>query len=65
MCSLFLRKGGTISCKITGSRRYSSDLIQGGLEVPCILLLEGAKSLVEEVMCLLQFSSEIATIFFT
>ena len=60
ICSLFLRKGGMISCKITGSRRYSSDLIQGGLEVPCILLFEGAKSLVEKVMCLLQFSNKVS-----
>ena len=24
VCSLFLRRGGKISCKVTGSRRYSS-----------------------------------------
>jgi len=34
-CSLFLRFHGTIHCKVTGRRRYSSDLPQGGLEVPC------------------------------
>ena len=26
--------GGAISCVVTGSRRYSADLPQGGLEVP-------------------------------
>ena len=26
VCSLFLRRGGSIRCKVTGSRRYSSDL---------------------------------------
>ena len=31
----FLCHGGSISCTITGSRRYSSDLPQGGLELPC------------------------------
>ena len=33
ICSSFLRWGGTISCKIMGPRRYSVDLLQGGLEL--------------------------------
>ena len=33
-CHLFLRKGGIILCIVNGDRRYSADLIQGGLEVP-------------------------------
>ena len=37
VCSMFLRRGGTISCRVTGGRRYSEDLPQGGLEVPCTL----------------------------
>ncbi len=37
VCSLFMRRHGTITCGVNGSRRYSSDLPQGGLEVPCIL----------------------------
>ena len=36
VCYLFLRRGGTISCKVTGRRRYSADLAQGGLETPDI-----------------------------
>ena len=39
MCSLFVRKGGTITCGITGPRKYSADLVQGGMEVPCIIIL--------------------------
>jgi hypothetical protein len=35
-CCLFLRRG-SINCEVTGSRQYSSDLLQGGLEVPCSL----------------------------
>ena len=35
VCSMFMRRDGTISCRVTGSRRYSSDLPQGGLEIPC------------------------------
>ena len=38
ICSLFLRRGGIISCEVTGTRRYSADLLQGGLEIPCKLL---------------------------
>ena len=30
-CSLFLRRLGTITCRIIGSQRYSADLSQGGL----------------------------------
>ena len=40
-CSVFLRKGGTILCIITAGRRYSADLPQGGLEVPCTLRFRG------------------------
>ena len=39
--SLFLRRGGSIRCRVTGSRRYSEDLLQGGLEIPCVYMLEG------------------------
>ena len=41
ICSVFLHRGGTIDCHITGCRRYSADLIQGGLEVPCHLIFTG------------------------
>ena len=35
-CSLFLLLEGTICCEITyNQRRYSSDLPQGKLEIPC------------------------------
>ena len=40
-CSLFLRRGNSITCRVTGHRRHSADLPQGGLEVPCILRFEG------------------------
>jgi len=35
VCSIFIRRGGTIACVVTGPRQYSSDLPQGGLEIPC------------------------------
>ena len=37
ICSLFIRRGGTICCMVKGRQRYSSDLPQGGLEIPCVL----------------------------
>ena len=37
ICSLFLQHGGSIHCIVTGTKRYSADLEQGGLEIPCIL----------------------------
>lgn len=40
VCSLFIRRGGSITCTVTGHRRYSADLPQGGLEVPCLLLFK-------------------------
>ena len=41
ICSMFLRHGGTICCRVTVSRRYSQDLPQGGLEIPCMLTFRG------------------------
>ena len=40
VCSLFLRRGGTIDCTVTGRREYSADLAQGGLEIPCSLVFK-------------------------
>ena len=37
VCSSFLHRGGLILCRVIGSRHYSADLPQGGLEVPCML----------------------------
>ena len=37
-CSLFLQRSGNFACIITGIRHYSSNLPQGGLEVPCTLV---------------------------
>ena len=36
---MFLRRGGSICCEVTGLRRYSSGLPQGGLEYSPRLLL--------------------------
>ena len=44
LCSMFIRQGGKITCQVTGSRQYSSDLLQGGLEVPCKIFYTKNKS---------------------
>ena len=36
-CNVFIRKGGVITCIISGHRQYSLDLEQGGLDVLCKL----------------------------
>ena len=43
LSSVFIRRGGTIRCIVNGNRRYSADLIQGGLEIPCLLIF-GSKN---------------------
>ena len=53
-CYVFLgRAGSTISCKVTGPRRYSADLPQGGLEIPCSIEFKGEKSMIEKIRSLL------------
>ena len=43
VCSMFLRRGGSIHCRVTAYRRYSADLTQGGLEIPCLLTFTGKR----------------------
>ena len=45
----FLEGGGSIHCVVTGRRRYSSDLPQEGLEIPCSLHFKGAAKDLEKV----------------
>ena len=57
ICSLYLRRDGSIVCRVTGSRPFSVALAQGGLEIPCVLTFQGdakhtakAKKLVESAL---------------
>ena len=36
ICSIFIRRGGAINCVVNGAHRFSADLPQSGLEIPCI-----------------------------
>ena len=38
--SLLLKRGGSIHCTVTGKRRRSADLPQGGLEIPCFVVFK-------------------------
>ena len=58
ICSSFLRRGGTISCKVAGPRRYSADLPQGGLKIPCKLIFTGITKDIEKVTRLLRSVTE-------
>ena len=50
MCYMFLGKSEcSISCKVTGHRRYSHDLPQGGMEVPCHLIFAGKDADVQKI----------------
>ena len=37
ICSIFIRRGGKITCQVIGRREQSSDLPQRGLEILCKL----------------------------
>ena len=52
-CSVFLRRGGVITCTITGVRQYSNDLPQGGLEVPCRLKFSASSKEINKIIKLL------------
>ena len=64
-CSLFMRRQGAISCVVIGFRRYSSDLVQGGLEVPCKIIFRGPNDMIQKVERLVKFAmtySAVATV---
>ena len=42
---------------MTGSRRYSADLPQGGLEIPCKLIFTGISKHIEKVKKLIKFAT--------
>ena len=54
ICSLFLQRRGSIICRVSIHRRFSEDLPQGSLEIPCMMIFTGeakrtakAKDLIE------------------
>ena len=57
-CNLFLQKGGTIGCTVTGLPHYSRDLEQGGQDVPCKLMFSAAGSMKDEFKQKVQIITE-------
>ena len=47
--SLFMKRNGVIKCKVTGTQRYSIDLQQGGMEIPCLLTFEGKEKEINKI----------------
>ena len=60
ICSLFLQGNGSISCRVAGGRRYSRDLPQGGLEIPCVLTFTGSSPLLDKTEKLLKEVTTLA-----
>ena len=54
--SLFIRRGGVIKCRVAGKRRHSSDLPQGGMEIPCILTFEAKLKELQKLKKLLKLN---------
>jgi len=57
-CALHLRSHGAITCTVTGGREYSSDLKQGGLQIPCTQCFTGDKNWLEKLAQLLKSSKQ-------
>jgi len=53
LCALFLGRGGSITATVTGRRRRSVDLPQGGLEIPCRLTFSGPEESITKVRSLM------------
>lgn len=48
-----------MACQVTGPRRFSADLPQGGLEVPCSLLFIGVEKEIQKVKRLTDAASDV------
>ena len=59
MCSMFIQEGGEILCTVIGNRRYSSDLVQGGLEIPCTLLFRGEEKYIQKLKKLIYLKNKL------
>ena len=53
LCYFFLRRNGMILCQVTGRRRRSVDLPQGGMEVPCTLTFVGQSQYIKKLQKLI------------
>ena len=49
MCNLLQHRGGSLSCCIIGNHRYSNDLPQGGLQLPCTSKFSASRELIKKI----------------
>ena len=54
ICDMLLHQDESITCQVNERKQYSRDLLQGDLEVPCMLTFCGAKSQLVKVQALVQ-----------
>ena len=54
--------GGTITATVTGRRRYSSDLAQEELEIPCNLKFSGEEEKISKLKKVLRQKKKLASI---
>ena len=54
-----MQHGGTITAVVTGRRRYSSDLVQGGLEILCDLRFCGEGKFILKLKKLLKLKKRL------
>ena len=62
ICSIFLMGGGTITATVTGQQRYSSDLAQVGLEIPCNLKFSGEEEKISKLKKVLRQKKKLASV---
>ena len=51
---LVLKSNGGITCRVTGVRRHSTNLTQGEVEFPCLLIYTGELKEISKLMALLK-----------
>ena len=61
--SMFIDQGGDITCVVTGNRRYSSDLVQEGLEIPCNIIFRGKDRLASKIKKLQNLKKKLSAKF--
>ena len=57
---MFLHRGGSIHCRVTGCRHYSADLTQGGLEIPFLSIFTAKRADVNKAEKLLSLPLALA-----
>lgn len=50
----YLERGGCVQVVVTGPRMFATDLVQGGLDIPCKYIFHGEKKLVKKLKKLLE-----------